>query len=105
MIITVVVRNSSGFESEPFEFNISDKGALETIVRATRGLGLYNPSPVGTEDASVIGFGFYGHHKKVVRDHDKVTYDGVSIIYDHTKGSKIRDFADFVSVIGELLKI
>lgn len=105
MIITVVVRNSSGFESEPFEFKISDNGALETIVRATRGLGLYNPSPVGTEDASVIGFGFYGHHKKMVRDHGKIIYDSVSIIYDHKEGSKVRDFADFASVIGELLKI
>lgn len=68
-------------------------------------MGLYNPSPVGTEDGSVLGYGFYGHHKKVVKNHDKVIYDGVSITYDHTKGSKVRDFADFASVIGELLKI
>ena len=105
MIITVIVRNSSGFESEPLEFRISNKSVLETIVRATRALGLYNPMPYSTENASVIGFGFYGHHKKVVRNHDKVTYDGVSIIYDHNKGSEVRDFADFASVIGELLKI
>lgn len=105
MIITVFVRNSSGFEAQPLEFSISDKGVLESLVRATREMGLYNPSPVGTEDGTVLGYGWYGHHKKVVRGHDKVIYDGVTVLYDHTKGSKVRDFADFASVIGELLKI
>ena len=97
--------NSTGFKSEPMEFAVPENGTLNAILGATRELGLYNPTPYSTEDGAVIGFGFYGHHKKVVRDHHKVIYDGVSIIYDHTNGSKVRDFADFVSVIGELLKI
>ena len=105
MVITVIVMNSSGFKSEPMEFKIPEDGLLSTILVATRALGLYNPMSYSTEDGAVIGYGFRGHHKKVVRDHHKVVYDGVSIIYDHTKGNKVRDFADFVSVIGELLKI
>lgn len=105
MIITVITMNSAGFKSEPMEFTAPENGTLSAILGATRALGLYNPMPYSTEDSVVIGFGFYGHHKKVVRDHYKVIYDGVSIIYDHTNGSKVRDFADFVSVIGELLKI
>lgn len=105
MIITVVVMNSAGFKSEPMEFAAPENGTLSSILGATRKLGLYNPTSCSTEDAAVIGFGFRGHHKKVVRDHHKVIYDGLSVIYDHTNGSKVRDFADFVSVIGELLKI
>ena len=105
MVITVITMNSAGFKSEPMEFDIPDDGLIRTILDATRTLGLYNPMSYSTEDGAVIGYGFRGHHKKVVRDHTKVIYDGVSIIYDHTKGSKVRDFADFASVAGELLKI
>ena len=105
MIITVITMNSTGFKSNPVEFKVREKETLKTILCATRALGLYNPTSYSTEDGAVIGFGFYGHHKKVVRDHHKVVYDGVSIIYDHTKGSKVHDFADFASVVGELLKL
>ena len=105
MIITVITMNSTGFKSEPAEFDVPEDGLLSTILKATRALGLYNPMSYSTEDGAIIGYGFRGHHKKVVRDHTKVIYDGVSIIYDHTKGSKVRDFADFASVVGELLKI
>ena len=105
MIIKVITMNSAGFKSEPMEFAIPEDGTLSAILGATRKLGLYNPMSYSTEDGAVIGYGFRGHHKKVVRDHHKVIYDGVSIIYDHTKGNKVRDFADFVPVIGELLKI
>ena len=105
MIITVITMNSAGFKSEPIEFNIHEDGLLSTILVATRALGLYNPMSYSTEDGAVIGYGFRGHHKKMVRNHTKVIYDGVSIIYDHTKGSKVRDFADFASVVGELLKL
>ena len=97
--------NSAGFKSESMEFFVPENGISKTILCATMALGLYNPTSYSTEDGAVIGYGFRGHHKKVVRNHTKVIYDGVSIIYDHTKGSKVRDFSDFASVIGELLKI
>ena len=96
--------NSRGFKSEPMEFRLKENGVLNSILKSTRTLGLYNPTPCSTEDASVIGYGFYGHHKKVVKNQTNVIYDGVTVIYDHTKGNEVRDFADFIPVVGELLK-
>ena len=107
MIITVYVRNSSGFEAQPLEFNISDKGVLETLVRNAREMGLYNPSPVSTEDGAVLGFGWHGHHKEVAKGdgHTIVHYDFVTIIYGHEKGREVHNFADFTTLVGELLKL
>ena len=101
MIIRVRVGSSSGFKSEPLEFEIPDKGALCTLVRTARAMGLYSPSPIGTEDYVQIGYAWRGHWKD---GHHVVHYTFMGIKYDHEKGCEVRDFADFTTLVGELLK-
>lgn len=106
MIITVFVENSNRCEVQRLEFSVSDKGVLETLVRATREMGLYNPSPIGAEDCVYIGYEWHGHHKEIAKKggHTIVHYDFVTIIYDHEKGCEVHDFADFTKIVGGLLK-
>lgn len=106
MVITVYVQSSSGFEAQPLCFLMSDKGVLETLVRATREIGLYNPSPVGADECALMGYELHGHHKEIARigGHTIVHYDLVTIIYGHEKGCEVHDFADFTKIVGGLLK-
>lgn len=106
MIISVRVGSTSGFESEPLEFEIPDKGALVTLVRMARVMGLYNPSPISAEDCAQIGYAWRGLWRERLEKygHLVVHYTFMAIKYDHEKGRKVRDFADFETLVGELLK-
>ena len=83
MIIRVRVGSSSGFESEPLEFEIPDKGALVTLVRTARAMGLYNPSPISAEDCAQIGYAWRGHWKEWLKKygHYVVHYTFMAIYY------------------------
>lgn len=101
MIISVRVGSTSGFESEPLEFEIPDKGALGTLVRTARGMGLYNPFPIGTGDCVYLGYAWRGHWKD---GQSVVHYTYMAIYYGHVRGREVRDFADFETLVGELLR-
>ena len=106
MIIRVRVGSSSGFKSEPLEFEIPNKGALCTLVRTAREMGLYSPSPISAEDCAQIGYAWRGHWKKKLGKygHSVVHYTYMAIYYGHEKGCEVRDFADFTTLVGELLR-
>ena len=106
MRIIVRVGSTSGFESEPLEFEIPDKGALCTLARTAREMGLYNPFPIGTGDCVYLGYAWRGHWKEWLKKygHHVVHYTYMAIYYGHEKGCEVRDFADFTTLVGELLK-